>query len=64
MVENNSTEDELYPPIWFSFWSPQTLKEVLPVKGGGGGGERGDVIFQSGNKYLEPVSFSAHYEST
>lgn len=34
MLENNSKEDELYPPIWFSFWSPQTPKEVLPVKGG------------------------------
>jgi len=33
MVENNSKEDELYPPIWFSFWSLQTVKEVLPVKG-------------------------------
>lgn len=33
MAENNSKEEELYPPIWFSFWSPQTPKEGLPVKG-------------------------------
>lgn len=30
-MENNSKADELYPSIWFPFWSHRILREVLPV---------------------------------